>query len=294
MSVTIIINPISGGASLDRARRRAEHAASALAAHGERGDVFITERPGHAHDLAKSAVAQGARLVMAWGGDGTVNEIASALAFGRGALGMVPAGSGNGLAKALDVSVKPDVAIVEALTAQPRTIDVGRLNDRLFVSVAGVGFDAHVAACFARDLGQRRKFSGYIKVSARELMKYRPRAYRISGDASLAPANALLITLANGSQFGNGARIAPDARVDDGYLDLVVVEESSRLKTLCAMPSLFNGRIARVSGVTMRRVSSLTIESDEAMPFHVDGEPATGGTTLEAKIHPAALHVAVR
>lgn len=293
MSVTIIINPISGGASLERARQRAERAAAVLTSRGVRGDIFLTEHPGHARDLAASAAAQGAPLVIAWGGDGTVNEVASALAFGPTALGIVPAGSGNGLARALGVSREPERAIIDALGASSRRIDTGEFGGRLFVSVAGVGFDAHVAACFA-NASSRRRLSGYVRISVRELVTYRPRQYRISGHAQGATRSVLMVTLANGPEFGNGARIAPEARVDDGWLDLVVVEESSRIRTICALPALFTGGIARIPGVSMQRVESATIEADEPMAFHVDGEPAAGGLRLEALVHPRTLAVAVR
>src|SRR5690606_23555849 len=111
-----------------------------LATLGTNGDVVVTERPGHARDLAAAAVAQRRRLVIAWGGDGTINEVASALTFGEIPLGIVPSGSGNGLARTLAISPRPDVAIREAIHATPEPIDVGELGRRLFVSVAGVGF----------------------------------------------------------------------------------------------------------------------------------------------------------
>src|SRR5471032_153603 len=154
MSIAIIINPISGGASPEAARRRAERASAVLTssgAGGEDGEIFVTERKGHARDLAAGAVARGARLVVAWGGDGTVNEVASALAFTRATLAIVPSGSGNGLARELGIDRRPERAILQALGAKPKPIDVGELGGRMFFSVAGVGFDAHVAACFDRD-----------------------------------------------------------------------------------------------------------------------------------------------
>jgi diacylglycerol kinase family enzyme len=128
LSITIIINPIAGGASPDQARARAELAATVVDAHGNAADVFVTERRGHAREIAKDAVARGARLVVAWGGDGTMNEIASALAFQPAtALALVPAGSGNGLARELGVNRQPRQAIAEALAAAPRPMDLGEI-----------------------------------------------------------------------------------------------------------------------------------------------------------------------
>src|SRR5581483_6976971 len=148
MSVAIIINPISGGARPNAAQRRARAAIDAVERHGDRPEVFVTERPGHARELARAALARGVRLVIAWGGDGTINEVASALVFGEIPLGIVPAGSGNGLARELGVQTRPERAIASALASAPRPIDVGEVSGRFFVNIAGVGFDAEVAARF--------------------------------------------------------------------------------------------------------------------------------------------------
>src|SRR2546425_9647991 len=174
MSVTIIINPISGGLRLEEARARVELAADVVEAHDELADVFVTERRGHAREIAKSALVRGARLVLAWGGDGTINEVASSLAFQEVPLGIIPSGSGNGLARELGVDFNPARAIADALGAEPRTIDLGEVNDRLFVNVAGVGFDAYVAAEFDKRGSDRRGLVGYLGVTARALVSYRP------------------------------------------------------------------------------------------------------------------------
>jgi diacylglycerol kinase (ATP) len=293
-AAAIIINPISGGARPDAARARAELASAILTATGADGEIFVTERKGHAREIAAAAVARGARLVVAWGGDGTVNEVASVLAFGPIPLAIVPSGSGNGLARELGVDRRPERAIVDALAAVSKAIDIGEIGNRKFVSVAGAGFDAHVAACFDRDLRGRRGFTGYARVTARELFSYVPRGFRISGDVTAAPRRAILVTLANSAQFGNGAKVAPAARVDDGRLDLVVFEETSRLATVCALPRLFTGGAGRLSSVSIQPVGRIVIESDEPMTFHVDGEPVEGWTRLEARVHPGALQVCVR
>lgn len=291
--ITLIINPISGRARRGAARRRVEIASALLASSREEGEVLVTERKGHARELAAGALARSTRLVVAWGGDGTVNEVASALVFGPTPLAIVPSGSGNGLARALGIGRQPERAMKHALAAIPRPIDAGELGGRLFFSTAGVGFDAHVASCFDRELVGRRGFSGYLRIAARELLSYKPSTYRVGG-ADRPPRRALLVTLANSSQFGNGARIAPDARVDDGKLDLVVFEETWRLATLCGLPRLFTGGIARQRGVSIYQIERTTIESEHPMTFHVDGEPVQGGTRLDARVHPGALRVCVR
>lgn len=292
MSIAVIINPVAGGPR-PSAAARVQAAKDALARAGERGDVVVTERPGHARELAAAAARDGARLVIAWGGDGTLNEVASALAFGDVALGIVPAGSGNGLARELGVPTNADRAFAHALRATPRAIDAGEIEGRLFVNTAGMGFDAHIASRFALR-GQRRGFLGYASVTAQLLASYAPLEYRITAGGVTRKVRAVLVTLANSAQFGNGARIAPEARVDDGFLDLVVVEEASRLGTVAALPRLFNGTVARVRGCRIDRVAEVTVETDRPMTFHVDGEPLAGGTSLRARVRPGALLTAIK
>jgi YegS/Rv2252/BmrU family lipid kinase len=294
MSLAVIINPIAGRAAPDRARRSADVAASAIASLGEPYRIAFTERPGHARELAESAVAGGARLVIAWGGDGTVNEVGAALAFGPAALGIVPAGSGNGLARSLGVSRQARRALVEAARATPRRIDVGELGGRRFLNVAGVGFDAAVALAVARRTGGAGGWWGYARAAARELRTYEAETYRITRPDGATTCRALLVTLANSPEYGNGARIAPGARVDDGLLDLVAVEARSLVRVLWSVPRLYTGGIHRVAGVTISRLSMAVIEGRRPLLYHVDGEARQGGTRLEASVHPAALAVAVR
>jgi YegS/Rv2252/BmrU family lipid kinase len=291
MSVAIIVNPLSGGATPAKGRRRAEIAAEMLAQSGEEGDVFVTDRRGHARELAAAAAKRGARLVIAWGGDGTVNEVGSSLVFGPAALGIVPSGSGNGLARELGVDRRPDRAIADSLRATPRLIDAGEIGGRMFFNIAGLGFDAHVAACFDRDSTGRRGLSTYARLTWREMWSYQTGNYRI-GETDVT--RALLVTIANSGQFGNGARIAPAARLDDGLLDLVVFEETSRLAAIATIPRLFVGGFDRVKGVSVKQIKRLAIACDRPIAFHVDGEPVEGGNTLEVRILPSALRVAVR
>ena len=302
---TLIINPIAGRARRDGNARRVELARGALASCGEAVSIAVSEKRGHVRELTRDAVRAGARFVMVWGGDGTVNEAGSVLMGTAVPLAIIPAGSGNGLARELGVPLQPGAAIAAALREAPRAIDAGELNGRPFFNIAGVGFDAHIAAGF--DRAKRRGLVTYVRVSARELLTYRSMTYRIdcscgagdpervalqAGSASVAfSQKALLVTIANSRQFGNGARIAPFARIDDGRLDLVMYEESSRFATLCALPRLFTGGIERVRGMTMRQIDRARIESDVPMAVHVDGEPAEGGTSLEIRVLPKALNV---
>jgi YegS/Rv2252/BmrU family lipid kinase len=293
-AISIIINPVAGGARGDRARQRVEIAAAWRDDAGRPAEVVVTERAGHAGELARAAARQ-AGLVIAWGGDGTINEVASALAFGNVPMAIVPAGSGNGLATELEIDNRPRQAIDEAVRSRPRPIDLGEIAGRLFVNIAGLGFDAHVAEKFNAPENVKRGLATYASITGRALFRYRPADYAITTpDGCVRARRAVMVSFANSAQFGNGARIAPGAAVDDGLLDLVVLEERSRLASILALPRLFNGTIGRHPGYTLRRVTEATITSAEPILFHADGEPIQGGTELKIRVHPRALLLAVR
>jgi YegS/Rv2252/BmrU family lipid kinase len=290
LSIAIIINPVAGGRarpvgdSVELARRVAADC-------GEAADVFITEQHGHARVLTRAARDSGARLIVAWGGDGTVNEVATELAFGSVPVAIVPAGSGNGLARELNVPRDPARALAAAIRTAARPMDIGEIDGRLFVNIAGIGFDAHVASRFNEPANRGRGFSQYLAIAARAMTTYAPVRYTITTPDAHVEARAVLVTVANSAQFGNGARIAPGARVDDGLLDLVIVEERSRVLTMCQLPRLFNGTINRMPGWAVRRIAQATIACEAPMMFHVDGEPIAGGRHVAVRVHPGALQV---
>ncbi len=170
------------------ARARAQLALAVVDAHGDPVEVLLTERVGHARELAKSAVRRGARLVLAWGGDGTINEVASALAFDEVPLGIVPAGSGNGLARELGVHPRPERAIADALQAVPRPMDLGEIDGRLFANMAGIGFDAHIASGFATgDAARLPRLRRHHRPRAQDLRSRGTTAITTGGDRDRAP-----------------------------------------------------------------------------------------------------------
>ena len=295
MRVAVIVNSVAGvRGTLERARRRAERAYDLLADAGIDPEILITERGGHARALALGAVERGARIVVAWGGDGTVNEVASALAFGPAALGVIPAGSGNGLARLFKVPADPAVALTQMLRASDRHIDLGELNGRLFVNVAGVGFDARVAARFASLARSRRGLLRYAAIVVRELGRYEAGAYTVTLDeALLGTRTAFLLSFANGRQWGNGAVIAPAAEPDDGQLDVVIVEARGLAATVGSLPRLFAGTIHLVRGVEISRVRTAEVTSSVPLICHVDGEPIDVGSEVRVRVHPGALRLRV-
>jgi YegS/Rv2252/BmrU family lipid kinase len=292
--VAVIVNPVAGvRGTLERARRRAERAHEVLTSASVEPEILITERGGHARELALGAVERGARIVVAWGGDGTVNEVASALAFGPAALGVIPAGSGNGLARMFRIPSDPDRALTQMLHAADRRIDLGEVNGRLFVNVAGVGFDAHVAERFAALERSRRGFLRYAAIVARELGRYQASAYAVTLDGRAQhPRRAFLVSFANGRQWGNGAVIAPAAATDDGVLDAVIVDARSLAGTIGALPRLFAGSVDRLRGVQIVQVKTAEVAAQgDRLICHVDGEPVQAGAVARVRIHPGSLRV---
>lgn len=292
--VAVIINPISGtGGRPELARRRIAEAEAALAARRADSRVLVTERSGHGAVLAREALEAGASLVIAWGGDGTINEVASELVFRDVSFGVIPSGSGNGLARELKIPCNVEQAFATALAASERVIDAGEIEGRLFFNVAGVGLDARVAHEFAVTGLQRRGFARYIEIATRQLLSFQAGQYRIVADGVATDTRALIIAVANGRQYGNGAVIAPDSRIDDGRLDVIVVGERSVFRALTQMPMLFSGRIGRVPGITMVPAHDVVITSADPMIYHADGEPCVGGTSIHIRIRPRALRVRV-
>jgi YegS/Rv2252/BmrU family lipid kinase len=290
--LAIIINPISGtGGRRDVLEARVRLAESLARDHGVSADVVTTQYAGHAREIARTALAAGTTTLVAWGGDGTLNEVASVLAFHNAVLGVIPSGSGNGLARELGIPLAPREAFAVALGGRERTIDCGELDGRLFFNVAGIGLDARVAHEFATHTSTRRGFRRYLEITGRELFRYAPDEHTIRVDDSTLRSRALMIAIANGRQYGNGALIAPQARLDDGRLDVVVIDNRPAWRALLRIPYVFTGQLARVPGVTMVRGEQVEITSARPVIYHVDGEPFVGGARITARVHPAALRV---
>ena len=291
--VVVVANPAAGPSW----RRRPPEAVAAriekmLGRCRADGYVRLTAGPGHARTLAREALADGADVVVAWGGDGTINEVASALTHARAALGIVPMGSGNGLAREIGVPRGHEAALETALTGMERTIDAGELNGRIFFNAAGVGFDAHVAAAFASAAEHARGFAAYASLTVRELFRYEPSTYVISPEGGPAiSCRALLVSVANTRQWGSGARIAPAALMDDERLDLAIVQALPPAVVLANSWRLFAGSISGWAAVETRQVHAASIRCTPPAPAHVDGEPAGLFDAVDIRVIPAALRV---
>jgi diacylglycerol kinase (ATP) len=294
VDIVAIVNPLSGaGANRDVAQRRVALLRVSFAAADISGSAHVTERPGHARELALSAVDAGASVVIAWGGDGTINEIGAVLSGTPLSLGVVPAGSGNGFASELGIPWRPDAAIQTALHGRDHLIDAGELNGRLFFNIAGIGFDAVIAEQFnARGLGQRGLIP-YVRIGIRETFRYRAARYRVCLDGEELVKDALLIAFANGREYGNRITLAPHARMDDGKLEAVVVQDRPALSRLWSGRHLALGTAHRASGIVLRSITSAIIETDGELLYHVDGEIGRGAGTAVVRIRPRALRVRV-
>lgn len=292
MRVAAIINPISGaGANVDRAMQRSALLTRELERRGLSATIGITDRAGHARELAEQALRDRAELVIVWGGDGTLNEAGAALLGTDTAIGLVPSGSGNGLAAALATERDPIRAIARALDGERRAIDAGIIDGRPFFNIAGVGVDARIAKLFnARAQGTRGPWP-YIAIGVREGYRYAGEEYEVELDGDSRRLRALLIAFANGREYGMGARLSAGARLDDGLLDAVVVEDRSVLARFWDARHLASGTPERAPRVTTRPVRSAVVRSDAPIEYHADGEIGTARGRVDVSIRPGALWV---
>lgn len=289
MRAAIIINPVSGHGKRETPAAKQAMAARAASACGADARVVMTGRAGHGADLARAFAADGCDTVIAWGGDGTINEVAGALAGSGVALGIVPAGSGDGFATALGVPRDPDLALRAALTGTERPLDVGQINGRPFFNLAGIGFDARVAKRF--NLLTRRGGLPYLLIGLHEGLTYRGQQYRVHLDDQPHDLRAFLIVFANGQQYGNNAIIAPGARFDDGLLDALIVDARPFFPQLWRARRLFMGRDKAIAGIVRQPVRRAIVESDAPIEIHLDGESFEAGTRVEVGVLEGALRL---
>jgi len=293
-----IFNPRSGynlhnPRVIERVRRfvAEQNAAGALDAR-----LVSTERPHHATELARAAVADGCELVVAVGGDGTINETATALVNAPApvALGLVPCGSGNGLGRHLGIPRPDERAFHTLLHGTPRVIDTARADGHPFFNVMGLGFDAEISARF-RSL-KKRGFPAYVRVMLSEFWKFSPVECRIFAETGAhAPlpfdARAFVIAIANSDQYGNNAFIAPGARIDDGLLDLTLIRRANWLNALPLALRLLTRRLHGSGDVMRLRAPRFVIERDAPGLIHTDGEPREAGAHVEVEVLPRSLRV---
>lgn len=289
MRVAVIVNPISGGRRRAAAIDRRQFAHAWLAARSIDAHVEVTTRQGHAVELARAFVRDGCDRVVAWGGDGTANEVAGPLIGTTVVLGLVPAGSGDGFAQGLGLPSEPGAALEVALGQSILPLDVGWLGDRHFLNVGGFGFDAAVAQAFQERTG--RGFAGYVRAGMGCLWSYRNATYSLDLAGDVSHDERFLVAFANGSQYGNGFVLADDSDPFDGWLDAVVIGRGSILQQIWRGRSFFISKMVPVKGVLRRRVREATVSGTD-LQAHVDGEPFRPVSPVTVRVEAAAIRLA--
>jgi diacylglycerol kinase (ATP) len=284
-----ILNPRAGLAA-ERAR-----AALARSPRWREAVVRVTGAPGDARRFAAEAAALGAEHVLAIGGDGTANEAAWGLLGTSTTFGLVPMGSGNGLARTLGIPLPPDRALATLAEAVPRAMDVGMIDGRPFLNVAGAGFDAQVGLEFHEHgrRGGRRGVFTYVWLSLRRALTYRAETWVLEAGDLRFEGRALIVAFVNGRQYGGGAVLAPGARLDDGVLDMVVIEDAPPLEMVWNATRLFRGGIERYRRYRHLPAASAVLTPARPAPYHRDGEPEPPAPRLEVSVRPRALQILV-
>ena len=284
--IVFVVNPISG----------TQGKKAILKWIGERLDrslydysIVKTEYAGHATQIAANAVTEKVDVVVAIGGDGTINEIARSLVHTDTALGIIPCGSGNGLARHLRIPMEPKAAIDILNRGCELCIDYGKINNIPFFCTCGVGFDAFISLKFA-DSGKRGLLT-YLENTLHESLTYQPETYEIENEEGTMKYKAWLIACGNASQYGNDAYIAPQASLTDGLMDVTIMEPFTVLDVPSLSFQLFNKTIDQNSRVKTMRAKKIKIHRVNDGVMHFDGDPLMAGRELEVEIIPAGLRV---
>jgi YegS/Rv2252/BmrU family lipid kinase len=280
----LIINPISGVGSKELIENLVH---KILGGAGYEITTAYTCSRGDATRIAQMAVENGYYGVIAAGGDGTINETAIALCNTDTSLGIIPCGSGNGLARHLGIPINAEDAIKIIAENHVVKSDYGSVNGRPFFCTFGIGFDAAVSSSFARQ--SRRGKLSYLKSTISEYVKYHPQVYTISANGHVLTEKAFLIACCNASQYGNNAYIAPNASLTDGLLDFTIIHAGTPLDTAMVGVDLFTGYINSNTLIHSFRAPAAVIYRQTSDPIHLDGDPVTTDDTIEIKCHKGAL-----
>ena len=284
-----IFNPCSGHNA--RNPYLLERARGFIAEHKLNASVVLTERPRHATELARRAIDDGCGLVVAIGGDGTMNEVAAALIGTNTILGLIPCGSGNGLGRHLGIPGPGKGAFRILLNGKPRAIDTGSVNGIPFFNAMGIGFDAEISHRFNQLT--RRGLEAYVRTAVATFFGYHPQPCTIhNGDNTLTTA-AFIVSIANSDQYGNDCFIAPGAQVDDGRLDMTIVKKVSILGILPLAVRLFTRSIGGSRSVQRFSGSHFVIERPAPGLIHTDGETHQTSANIEVSVQPRSLRVMV-
>ena len=261
---------------------------------GKRGlgcTIEFTHGPGHGIALAKMAVEENMKMVFAVGGDGTVNEVAQGLVGSAVTLGILPKGSGNGLARHLKIPLSMEDALSMLDMDKTKHIDTIQVNGRLSINVSGIGFDGHVAGLFARD-GKRGPLT-YGKHVVGQFNKFKTFDCEVVVDGKVTKENLFSISFANSSQFGNNAYIAPSASLCDQLIDVCMVDKMNTWQGLRFVLKLFNKSLTPSKQVRLFQAREIQMSTNEEVPYHIDGEAAGTAVRFDIRINPSTLWVSL-
>ena len=285
--ILFIINPISGGKDKTGFPVLAERN---LDIKRFEARFVFTEYAGHAALLARQAVEENnADIIIAVGGDGTINETASSLEGTGKILGIVPCGSGNGLARSLHIPMDNGAAVKLLNEQRFKHIDTASFNQRKFFNMAGMGFDAHISSLFAKK--KIRGFAGYMQTTFAAIANYKPQVYSLEIDGQLMEREAFMLSIANSSQFGNNAHVAPAASLTDGLLDVCIIKPFPLWHFPVMGWHMFAKTADKSRYVEIIKAEKIHIVRQYAGPVHLDGEPEEMGRTIEIQVKPLSLMV---
>ena len=284
--IIFIVNPISGTASKEHSP---EQIAEVMDSERFNCEVRFTEYRGHAAEIAREAAKDGADVVVAVGGDGTVNEVARSLVHTDTALGIIPCGSGNGLARHLCIPLNTTKALELINTCQIEAFDYGVINGLPFFCTCGMGFDAFISLKFA-EAGKRGPIT-YVENVLKEGLKYKPETYEIVDDTGTSRYKAFLIACANASQYGNNAYIAPGATMKDGEMDVIIMEPFTALDAPQIAADLFMKTLGNNSKIKTFRTRSLHIHRKEPGAIHYDGDPIMTDNDIDVCIEHLGIKI---
>ncbi|MCD7937943.1 MAG: diacylglycerol kinase family lipid kinase [Tannerellaceae bacterium] len=284
--VQAIINPVSGVGSKRKIPNLLEEMCSKA---GVPLHVRFTQYAGHASELTRQALEEGATCIVAVGGDGTVNEVARAMLYSDAVLGILPKGSGNGLARELHIPMDVKKAMELFMKGHITTIDACKANDRIFFCTCGVGFDAAVSKKFAQE--KHRGSLTYLKNTIEEYLSYKPQPYELIIDGKQIHEKAFLVACGNASQYGNNAYIAPHANIQDGEMDVTILAPFTPLDIAPLAIQLFTRQIDKNSKIRTMKAQKMTIIRQESGVMHLDGEPVMADGRIDIEVIPGALKV---
>lgn len=254
-------------------------------------EIVVTQYAGHASEIASRAKDEGKDIVVAVGGDGTVNEVARAIVHSGTALGIIPCGSGNGLARHLLLPMNVKKAIEVLNECEIRALDYGIINGYPFFCTCGMGFDAFVSQKFA-EAGKRGPIT-YVENVLREGLKYQPETYILQDENGTIKYKAFLISCANASQYGNNAYIAPQASMSDGLMDVIIMEPFDVFEAPQISIDMFNKTLDKSSKIKTFKCRKLHIHRSKSGAIHYDGDPAMTGEDIDVELVPNGINIVV-